>query len=291
MRDVLRSILETKGYELEDNGNWLVASKDDTILNIGFLTKKTFDKKELDGLEGIKIIIPMDGSSFENVKDVPVLNKNELSEDFARVMFGEKDFESSIFYKVISSDGPWEAITVDRVAESGESIIKPFMSYEDVVELSKKTIKGFRYVLELVPHYLFQFNCVLRPESESIKKSGFISVNALTNKCETWEHNFETVEALDRAHTKLEPKLSEEEALELARTYAIEKSTMQIESIKEKEHTVVTEKKTIKPEDDDLEIDGKGLHYLPIWCVEGTNGVMIVNAAKGKIIEEDYYVK
>jgi len=33
----------------------------------------------------------------------------------------------------------------------------------------------------------------------------------------------------------------------------------------------------------------KGLVYLPIWTVEGSNGVMLVNAVTGKIIKEDFY--
>jgi len=292
MRDVLRSILESKGYELEDIGNWLVATKDDTKINIGFLSSETLNRAELEDLDGKKIIIPTDSkSSFNDVDDVVVVDKNEISEDFARVLFGEKDFESSIFYKIIHSEEVKPDITVDPLSAPGERIIKPFMSYDDIVELSKKTVKGFKYVLELVPHYLFEYNCVLKPENEDIERSGLISVNALTEKCDIWEQNFETVSTLSHAHTKLEPKVAEEDALGLARACALEKSTMQVESIKEKEHTVVTEKKVIRPNDEDLIIESKGLFYLPIWCVEGTNGVMIVDATAGKIIEEDYYVK
>jgi hypothetical protein len=29
--------------------------------------------------------------------------------------------------------------------------------------------------------------------------------------------------------------------------------------------------------------------YIPIWCVEGIHGIMIVNAGTGKIVSEDYY--
>jgi hypothetical protein len=292
MREIVRSILETKGYELSNIGNWLVASKDETIINVGFFSRAALNQGELDSLKGKKVLITSDDpENFKGLNDLVVLSQGELYEDFTKVLFGEKDFESSIFYEHVSGDEHWEDVTVSRVNESGESIIKPFMTFLDIVELSKKTVKGFRYVLELAPHYLFQFSCVLKQNDDSMEKEGLISVNALTGKCEIWKQNFETIDTIDRAHKKLEPKVSEKDAIELARKYAIETSTMVVESIREKEHTVVTEKKTIQPRADELEIESQGLFYLPIWCIEGTNGVMIVDAAAGKIIEEDYYVK
>lgn len=292
MKEIVRSILEMRDYELADNGKWLVAKKDGTRLNIGFLSKNELKSSELERMKGKKILITSDEpAAFKDIKNLVVLNQKRLYEDFTKVLFGEKDFESSIFYEHISSDDSWEDITVTPTSESGENIIKPFITLPDVVELSKKSVKGFRYVLELVPHYLFHYRCEPEPEEETATGDGLISVNALTRKSEFWDQNFETVDSLNHVHTKIEPKLSEGEARELARGFAIEKSTTVVENIKEKEHTVVTEKKVIRPSDDELVLEDRGMFYLPIWCVEGTNGVMIVNAAAGKIIEEDYYVK
>jgi hypothetical protein len=292
MKEIVRSILEMRDYELSDVGNWLVAQKEGLRLNIGFLSRKRLKVKDLERMKGKNIIITSDDpDKFKNIKDLIVLNQKELYEDFTKVLFGEKDFESSVFYEHISSGDNWEDFTVTPKSESGENIIKPFMTLLDVVELSKKSVKGFRYVLELVPHYLFHFKCELKPNEGPIVSDGLISVNALTKKCEFWDQNFETTDSLNHVHTKLEPKLSEGDAEDLARGFAIEESTTVVENIKEKEHTVVTEKKVIRPNDNDLIIEQRGLFYLPIWCVEGTNGVMIVNAAAGKIIEEDYYVK
>jgi len=291
MKDILRRILKARGYELEDTGNWLVAKKDGMRINIGFLSRDMLDKKELESLKGKKIVVPLDDYSFDDVKDIVVLNKKELGDEFAQILLGEMDFSSANIYKLLADDKTWDDITVQRMGDYGESIIKPVMTFKDVMELSKKTVEGFRYILELVPHYLFRFSCELNLEDEQIKKSGLISVNALTKKCEIWNRDFETISMLEHAHKKLEPKLGEKEALALAKRCALEKSTTVVERVKEKEHTVVMEDKRIGPKDDELTVEGEGLLYLPIWCVEGTNGVMIVDAAAGKIIEEDYYVK
>jgi hypothetical protein len=292
MKEIVRSILEMRGYELADKGKWLIAEKDGLRLNIGFLSRKRLKPSELEHMKGKNIIITSDDRErFKDVRNVVVLDQKELYNDFTKVLFGEKDFESSIFYEHISSGDTWEDFTVTPTSESGENIIRPFMTLPDVVELSKKSVKGFRYVLELVPHYLFHFSCELLPNDGPSMSDGLIGVNALTRKCEFWNQNFETVDSLNHVHKKIEPKVSEGEAKDLAKKFAIEQSTTVVENIKEKEHTVVTEKKVIRPRDDELVIDDRGLFYLPIWCVEGTNGVMIVNAAAGKIIEEDYYVK
>jgi hypothetical protein len=292
MKEIVRSILEMSGYELADTGGWLVAKKDGQTLNIGFFSRKELKSNELERMMGKNILITSDvPAAFKDFKNLVVLNQKQLYEDFTKVLFGEKDFESSMFYQQITSSDSWEDLTVTPTSESGENIIKPFMTLTDIVELSKKSVKGFRYVLELVPHYLFQYSCELKPDNGPVMSDELVSVNALTRKCEFWNHNFETVASLNHVHTRIEPKISVEEARELARRFGIEKSTTVIENIKERKHTVVTEKKVIRPGDDEIVLEDKGLVYLPIWCVEGTNGVMIVNAAAGKIIEEDYYAK
>ena len=292
MKEIVVSILRKSGYELEERGDWLVAKKNGTRVNIGFISKGAHPKSELEGLEGKKVIVAMDGAGgFEGIDDAVVIGREELYEDFASVLFGEKDFESSSFYRMISSEERWEGLEVERKDDFSESIIRPFIAFEDVVELSKKNIKGFRYVLELVPHYIFHFHAEAKDGDGLESRSGLISVNALTGKSELWTLSFETVNAIDQAHKKLEPKLAERDALQLARKLAIESSKTVVESRVEREHAVVMERKVIMPRDDQLALEPKGLFYLPIWCVEGTNGVMIVNAAAGKIIEEDFYVK
>jgi hypothetical protein len=51
----------------------------------------------------------------------------------------------------------------------------------------------------------------------------------------------------------------------------------------------MTEKKLVSPKSDSIELEDMGIFYLPIWCIEGVKGVMILNASTGKIISEDYY--
>ncbi|MFQ5884838.1 MAG: hypothetical protein ACE5IO_07035, partial [Thermoplasmata archaeon] len=88
---------------------------------------------------------------------------------------------------------------------------------------------------------------------------------------------------------KLEPKIDEKEAFQIAQNKAMELGTMEKERVRETGSARVVEKKRIKPKKEDVQIGGEGLVYLPIWCVEGTKGVIIINACTGKILRENLY--
>jgi hypothetical protein len=71
---------------------------------------------------------------------------------------------------------------------------------------------------------------------------------------------------------------------EVVRMYSYER-----EIIRDSGQVTVVEKKKVSPRTEDVNLEGQGIFYIPIWCVEGIHGVMIVNAGTGKIISEDYY--
>ena len=289
MRNLLKSVLRSNGFEIEDSGDWLLAKKKDLRYYVGFFTRATLDARKVRELPGKKIIISLDDEGFEHVKekDVLFLSWKSLEEEFGRVLSGEMDISATAFYKIINPGD--DLVTVERLGTEGETIIRPAMGLEDIRELGRKTVGGFRYTLELVPHYIFSFDCELVLDTDRVRKSGLVGVNAITRKADLWKQNYETVASLNHAHKKLEPVARESEAFAIAKRFATEKSAMEFERVEEKEHAVVIEKKKVKPKEEQMRMEKKGLVYLPVWGVEGTNGVMIVNAASGKIIEEEYY--
>jgi len=40
-----------------------------------------------------------------------------------------------------------------------------------------------------------------------------------------------------------------------------------------------------------IDIQDKGIVYLPVWCAEGSKGVMLVDATTGNVIREDPFKK
>ncbi len=175
--------------------------------------------------------------------------------------------------------------------DSGELIMKPRMTINEVSEISKKIVQGFRFDLELIPYYVFEYSCELMVEGHNTPQisSGIIAVNGLTNSAERWNFPFETVIELETTHTKLEPKVDENKAFETARETSIALNTREIQTVDDRGAVTIYEKKKVSPKEGAIDINRRGLIYLPVWCVEGSNGVMIINATTGKVVKEDIY--
>jgi hypothetical protein len=172
----------------------------------------------------------------------------------------------------------------------GERIVRPVVGSEDIRELSRKTVSGFRYRLELVPHYVFGYVCPLYMDEQKVGvEKGTLSVNGLTHKVESWNERTEVVYALETAHKTLEPAIGVVDARKQARRELARVNSYERETVREENHVTITEKRKIAPREDEIVLEDRGVFYIPIWCVEGVHGIMIVNAGTGKIVSEDYY--
>jgi hypothetical protein len=169
--------------------------------------------------------------------------------------------------------------------------MKCTLSIEDVREISKKTIQGFKFDLELVPHYIFEYSCSYEgPGGKDVSRTGLISVNALTGRCTTWDRMPET-EDISADLVRMEPKLDEEHARGIATKAIIALNTEFRELIVERDHATIIEKSTFGPAEESILAMTSTFVMVPVWCVEGSHGVMILDGMSGKIISEDYYDK
>ncbi len=175
--------------------------------------------------------------------------------------------------------------------EVKEVIMKPNVTMSEVGEISKKIVQGFRFDLELIPYYVFDYTCELVVEGKTTPQinQGTLAVNGLTNNVETWDFDFETVMDVETTHTKLEPRFDEDKAFDTAKESAITMNTREIQTVDDRGAVTIYEKKKVRPKEGAIDISKRGLIYLPVWCVEGSNGVMIINATTGKVIKEDIY--
>lgn len=192
---------------------------------------------------------------------------------------------------------PFEAEPIKVRIESKEAeevkevIMKPNITMSEVGEISKKIVQGFRFDLELIPYYVFDYTCELIVEGKTTPQinQGTLAVNGLTNNVETWNFDFETVIDVETTHTKLEPRFDEGKAFDTAKESAITLNTREIQTVDDRGAVTIYEKKKVRPKEGAIDIRKRGLIYLPVWCVEGSNGVMIINATTGKVIKEDIY--
>jgi hypothetical protein len=179
-----------------------------------------------------------------------------------------------------------------QAEEPREHLVRPFMSAADVKEVGAKTVGGFRYRLELVPHHLFLYEAPVRIDgAECGRVKGQIAINALTGFTAEWPVDSETVTQIEEAHRVLEPTIDREDAKGMARKGVVALYTSERDVVREAHGAVITERKKVMPLEADVCLEGSGLYFLPIWLVEGLRGVLIINAATGKIVSEDLYSK
>ena len=194
----------------------------------------------------------------------------------------------------VPSEEPSEA-NVKRPHIENEMILAPVVGLEAAAKLAQGRVKhAFKYDLQLVPYYLFDFEVEVVPEKEEAigkkrpyKAHGTVGVNALTEEVERWTRKSHFMKNIDTAHMKLEPKIGEDNARKAALEFVIELNTRVIQEKQEKKHVTVFEKKKVKPKADAVKLERVALVYLPVWGIVGTNGVVVIDATSGEVVRED----
>ena len=328
LMEILKKIMGSYDFVItSEYPNYILFSKEGSKIAAAHFEAK--DEIDISDLLAIKSEMPQDLDKiilattqdvdeeledFAAQENILLWGKRRLEEEIGRAVLGDKEgeFPGMGLLDEIPKEResvPQEEITVELpeipsetepvkmriepkgVEETGEMIMKPNITMSEVSEISKKIVQGFRFDLELIPYYVFDYSCELLVEGKTTPQvnSGILAVNGLTNNAENWDFEFETVEDMETSHTKLEPKFDEDRAFETARESAIALNTREIQTVDDRGAVTIYEKKKVRPKEGAIDIVKRGLIYLPVWCVEGSNGVMIINATTGKVIKEDIY--
>ena len=277
----MAQIFRSQGFSVELTENRIRAEKSGKSVFVGIITEGELESflQEVGKEAWFKVAIPT--YEFSSKEQKAALDRKVS-------LWGLDEVEDRIkgeLFEVL--DLPDE---LEEPRKTEEVIVKPLLSKDDIREIGKKTVRGFNYMLQLVPHFAFRFESVLQtPDEDDKRASGCIAVNALTSQWETWTADFETVGTIGTTHETLEPKIDEKTAQKIARKAARELGTTEIESVKVAEHATVVERRIESPDEEGVSVESVGLVYLPVWCVEGTLGAVIINANTAKIVREDYY--
>ncbi|MCJ2564441.1 MAG: hypothetical protein LN417_10215 [Candidatus Thermoplasmatota archaeon] len=281
LENIVAQIFRSQGFSVELEKNRIRAQKAGKSVFVAIISEGELDTflGEVTKEPWFKIAIPT--YEFSGKEQKAALDRKVL-------LWGLDEVEDRIkgeLFEVL--DLPHD---MEEAEKAKEVIVRPVLTKDDIREIGKKTVRGFNFMLQLVPHFVYEFESVLHVHGEEDRVvDGCIAVNALTSQWETWEMDFETVEAIDTTHETLEPKIDEESASEIAREAARELGTKEVESVHEADHATIVERRIESPEEEDVSTKHAGLVYLPVWCVEGTLGAIIVNSNTGKIVREDYY--
>lgn len=326
--EILKKIFRSYDFIItREYPEYIVASKEGSDIAAALLPTK--DKIAISDILALKEEMPPNldkiifvttseiGGELEDMareENVLLWGKRRLEEEIGRAVLSDMkgEFPSEGLLDEIAQE--IEGITGDEISVEGaqlpseaepinvrieekqaeevkEVIMKPQITMSDVSEISKKIVQGFRFDLELIPYYVFDYSCELVVEGKPTPQinQGTLAINGLTNNAESWDFDFETVADMEATHTKLEPRFDEEKAFETAKESAIALNTREIQTVDDRGAVTIYEKKKVRPKEGAIDIRRRGLIYLPVWCVEGSNGVMIINATTGKIIKEDIY--
>ncbi len=198
-------------------------------------------------------------------------------------MFGEMVLEKSFAEGVIEGEegikGPKDEFVFDIEHEGRERILEMVIDFKEVSRLGEKLVKGFKYPLELVPHYFFSYSI---DRGDSTEK-GKLYLNAVSGRPNFWENHFKSMHEMKRSHIKLEPNISREESGKRALKSIKNRYGQRKEKRWEEGGTTIVEKEYEKPANEDIKFRRIGMIYVPMWAIEGTDGIVVINAARGKI--------
>ncbi len=283
IRQLIAKLLRSTGCSVSLEGDVLTASRGDARLTFGFPSEDNLQDviDQIAGKGGQGVLVPLFNKSVE-APGIIVLDREDLENDVMQVLLGKKKTRETVLGDLVTD-------CLGEMDKIPEAMVRPTLEKEDVVEIGNKMVDGFNYILDLVPYFVFEYTSLVEYDGKVHESKGTIGVNALTESPEIWEHDTEKMDGIEYFDRKREPKTDEVEAFQIAQRKAIELGTVVKESVKEREDATIEQKKSVKPKKEDVQLEGLGLVYLPIWCVEGSKGSIIINASTGKILKEDLY--
>ncbi|MEM4293023.1 MAG: hypothetical protein QXJ27_02490, partial [Thermoplasmata archaeon] len=158
------------------------------------------------------------------------------------------------------------------------------------IEKEGEKVSGFNYELRYVPHHLFTYTCEIKRDGMRTKVGGYLAVDAVNGQIKKWKKIPEVREIPEYPGTLRTVSLSAEDAKALAIDWILHNETREISPVEMKiDNIIVIEKRVESPDPETIALNYLGVFHLPIWYVEGSAGVMIVNAAEGTVIDMEFF--
>lgn len=307
LNHVLRDILRSRDYLLEDKEGLLYGKKGTTEVVFCLVDRQeqaVLDRfyAQTQGFAGKRVVASLVPFTEEMTRSLPegviLWDREALEHEIGRThlerVIGHRDpglvdeLTADDYPKLVSA----EELSSISLIEVGDRIVRPRLEADDVKVIGAQTVGGFRFRLELVPHFLYRYNAVLYIDDHRLgEEQGRLAINALTKDSVEWAEGLELVHELDQSHQRLEPLIDQEEAKALAMETVLQRHTSERDFVRDSGSVTVTERKRASPRREEVELEEQGMFFLPVWCVEGVKGVMVLNASNGKVISEDYYSK
>lgn len=299
LEEIVKKIFSARDFQIEEVTDGYFKAKRETIIIAVFCKESTtsISKPEVlrfleNAPNNVDRRIFVTNSRFDdNVSDISkkeeilFWDREKLEREIGKAVL-MKDFDFFIPSKEIEEEKveEKEPLTIFE----GE-ILKPNISRDKAEMIAKKFVHPISFELNLVPYYLYDYQCEFLIAEKSIEKTaGTVGINGVTKFGELW-FNFDFTENLEIQHKKILPSFDFQTALDIAKNQIIELNTRSIEATTNSESVVIIEKKKIKPKEENIEIKARGIIYLPLWVVAGHNGKVVIDAVNGDVNEKKLF--
>jgi hypothetical protein len=155
-----------------------------------------------------------------------------------------------------------------------------------------KLLDAERCDLQYIPFHMFDYGVELEDEEGDVvvRDNGTLAVNALTGQAQEWNltHAYADGPPTGTNASVLVPTIDSMAAYEQANRAAKDLHTRVVERVEERGTVTVFVKRHVKPRDGAIDITPTSIVSMPVWCIEGSAGVAIINASTGRIVKEEY---
>ncbi len=284
---LLEEYLEYEGYKIirSEKGKTVVDTGEEKLaLIIAGPVVHEDDLLKLEEASEKCILITTEELPSETRESIPedtvVWDRDVLIEKFGDMVL-EKSTLEGLEEGEEGIKGPEKKFEFDIEHDTKEGVLEPVIDFDDVSELGEKLVGGFKYRLEVVPHYVFKYQIKNKHEEK-----GKAYLNAVSGELNFWKRPFKMISELKRSHVKLEPNIPEDKSEEMTLKSLKDKYTEMKEKKWEENGATIVEKSQEGPSEEEIELEYKGMVYVPMWAVEGTDGIVVINAARGKVERE-----
>ncbi len=261
--------------------------------------------KEADGV-GKRVVASLSRFSpaarrLAEEKGAQLWDRRRVEEEAGRVLVAEVDTrkarmpEDSLLEALLEgAERPGEAPETPppqptlAAIPGGEAMIQSRVTVEEARRLAADALEGaFRFDLRFVPHFCVRYSVdVENADGRARPASGLVIVNGITGEASEWVGR-EPLTPLGDGAKRMEPTIDQARAVERARERVVELLTRVVHTKQEKKSVTVYEKRTVRPAPEAVRLASLGLLYLPVWCVEGSGGALVIDALEGRVLKRE----
>ncbi|MBM4236883.1 MAG: hypothetical protein FJ151_00145, partial [Euryarchaeota archaeon] len=172
---VITEILKSRDFEVTERDGLLFGKKGGNEVVFFLLSEGDGDRvdlpdrfKDFRGRKAVASLKHLPDSLLEELDPAIIYwDREAIAREIGRTrierIVGEHDH--GLVDELIADDYPRmvspEELENVQSAEVGEKIVRPIVDIKDVKEISRQTVGGFRFRLELVPYFVYRYACDL----------------------------------------------------------------------------------------------------------------------------------